>query len=203
MTKNTRSNTEELADPSATLEKLSATVQKQSAAQTESNRRVTETFRELEKNSREMESRLENKIEECYERMCAMLDKKLSKSSSPMEEQSEPHRQPIHSINLVDDQPQPYRHLNHQVHFSTLEPGRSSRNEDLVERGQVVKNRDGLLKKIDLPMFDGGDAYAWLALAERFFRIGVMMIEREWGWYLLAWQGRYSAGLTVKLIGDI
>lgn len=150
MAKNTRSNTEEQADPSVVLEKLSATVQKQAAAQTKSDRRFTETFCELERNSRELESRLENKIEECYERMCAMLDKKLSKSSSPVEDQLEPYRHPNRTINLGDEQPQPYRHPNHQVHFSNSEHGRSSRGDDMIERSNVVKTRDGLLKKIDL-----------------------------------------------------
>lgn len=75
-------------------------------------------------------------------------------------------------MNLGEEQPQPYRHPNHRVHISNSEPGRSFRNEDQTERYQVVKTRDGLLKKIDLPAFDGGDTYAWLALAEIFFRIG-------------------------------
>lgn len=172
MTKNTKSSTEEQADPPAALEKLATTLQKQSAAQIESDRRFTETFRELEKNSREMESRLESKIEECYERMCAMTEKKLSKSSNSAEEQSQPYRHPNHQVSLGEEQPQPYRHPNHQVNISNSEPGHSSRNEDNAERYQVVKTRDGLLKKIDLPAFDGGDTYVWIALAERFFRIG-------------------------------
>lgn len=116
-------------------------------------------FGELEKNARAMESRIESsleaKIEACYERMCDRLEKKLSKT-----------------IDVPDESPPPYRHPNYQVHHSNLEPGRSSRNEDMVDRNSVVGSKDRLLKRVELPIFEGDDAYGWFALAERYFRIG-------------------------------
>ena len=87
--------------------------------------------------------------------MCAQLEKKLSKL-----------------IDFSDKSPLLYRHPNYQVHTSTSEPGRSLRNEDAVDRTTVVGSRERMLKHVELLVFDGVDAYAWFALAERSFRIG-------------------------------
>ncbi|KAL1220176.1 hypothetical protein V5N11_008198 [Cardamine amara subsp. amara] len=36
----------------------------------------------------------------------------------------------------------------------------------------VLENRNGMLKKIELPVFDGIRPYGWITQAERFFRLG-------------------------------
>ncbi|KAL1190125.1 hypothetical protein V5N11_015546 [Cardamine amara subsp. amara] len=36
----------------------------------------------------------------------------------------------------------------------------------------ILENRNGLLKKIELPVFDGTRPYGWITQAERFFRLG-------------------------------
>lgn len=35
-----------------------------------------------------------------------------------------------------------------------------------------MDDRDSWIKKVELPTFSGDDVYGWIALAERFFRIG-------------------------------
>ena len=87
--------------------------------------------------------------------MCARLEKKLSKA-----------------IDVPDESPPRYRYPNNQVHNANWEPGRSSRNENAVDRTSIVGNRERMLKRMELPVYDGCDAYGWLALAERFLRIG-------------------------------
>lgn len=102
-----------------------------------------------------IEASLEAKIDACYEKMCARLEKKLSKS-----------------VEVPEDSPQPYRHPNFQVHHSNSEPSRSIRPEETVNRNQIVANREKMLRRVELPVFEGDDPYSWFALAERFFRIG-------------------------------
>ena len=157
--KNTRQTSENQSDHPLTMESLAMTLRDHTSSQVDTNRRFAESFHELEKNAKAMESRIEEtleaKIEACYQKMCDRLEKKLSKS-----------------IDVSDESPPPYRHPNYQVHNSTLEPGRSSRNEDANDRTTVVGSRERMLKRVELPVFDGVDAYAWFALAERFFRIG-------------------------------
>ena len=157
--KNTRLTSKNQSDHPMTMESLATTLRDHTASQVDTNRRFAESFHELEKNAKAMELRIEEtleaKIEACYEKMCARLEKKLSKS-----------------IDVSDESPPPYRHPNYQVHNSTSEPGRSSRNEDANDRTTVVGSRERMLKRVELPVFDGVDAYAWFALAERFFRIG-------------------------------
>lgn len=88
--------------------------------------------------------------------MWERLEKKLSKT-----------------IEVSDESPPPpYRHPNYQVHHSNSEPGRSFRNEEGIDRNMIVGSREKMLKRVELPIFDGGDAYGWFALAERFFTIG-------------------------------
>lgn len=158
MTKKTKDAGDNQSEPLVTIEGLSSTLQEHTSAQVETNRRFTESFVELEKNAKAMESRIEKsleaKIEACYEKMCDRLEKKLSKS-----------------IEIGDDSPPPYRHPNYQVHHSNMEPDRSVRNEETVDRSFVVGNKDKMLKRVELPVFDGEDAYGWFALAERYFRI--------------------------------
>ena len=159
MTKNTRQASENQSDPPITMDSLATMLRDHTASQIDTNRRFTESFHELEKNAKEMESRikasLEAKIEACYDKMCAQLEKKLSKL-----------------IDFSDKSPLLYRHPNYQVHTSTSEPGRSLRNEDAVDRTTVVGSHERMLKHVELLVFDGVDAYAWFALAERSFRIG-------------------------------
>ena len=42
----------------------------------------------------------------------------------------------------------------------------------MVDRNTGVENREGMLKRVQLAIFDAADAYCWFALAESFFRIG-------------------------------
>ncbi|KAL0744924.1 hypothetical protein Bca101_101029 [Brassica carinata] len=157
--KNTRLAGENQSDHPMTVESLATMLRDHTASQVDTNRRFAESFHELERNAKAMESRIEEtleaKIEACYEKMCDRLEKKLSKS-----------------IDVSDESPPPYRHPNYQVHNSTLEPGRSIRNEDVSDRTTVVGSRERMLKRVELPVYDGCDAYGWLALAEHFFRIG-------------------------------
>ncbi|KAF8085678.1 hypothetical protein N665_0652s0006 [Sinapis alba] len=37
--------------------------------------------------------------------------------------------------------------------------------------GSVLNNREGLLRKVEMPLFDGANPYSWIARTERFFRI--------------------------------
>lgn len=60
---------------------------------------------------------------------------------------------------------------NNQVPNTTLEPGRSPRIEEVRVQNTLGDHRD-MIKRVELPIFDGDDAYGWIALAERFFRIG-------------------------------
>lgn len=159
MPKETRGDGVSQMETTMTLDGLATTLQEHTASQVEMNQRFTESFFELEKNAKAMESRmeasLEAKIEACYEKMCERLEKKLSKS-----------------IEVSDDSPPPYRHPNYQGHQSTSDLGRSGRQDEVADRNTVVGSRDRMLKRVELPIFDGADAYGWFALAERFFRIG-------------------------------
>lgn len=85
---------------------------------------------------------LEQRLDVKFEAILRKLDKR------PMEETS----LPSNPITLSQDP---------QVHFSNTEPGRSFR-----------ESRDSLIKKVELLTFSGEDVYGWIALAERFFRIG-------------------------------
>ena len=100
MTKRTKDTGDGQADPPVTLDLLAATLRDQSTVQIETNRLFTECFFKLEKNAKEMESRIEasieSRIEACYEKMCARLEKKLSKA-----------------IDVPDESPPPYRHSNY------------------------------------------------------------------------------------------
>ena len=159
MTKKTRDGGDSQSELPITLDGLASTLQEHTASQIATNRLFTDSFCELEKNAIAMESRieasLEAKIDECYEKMCARLEKKLSKS-----------------IEVPDDSPPPYRHPNYQVHHSNMEPGRSVRMDEMGDRNSIVGSRERMLKRVELPIFDGTDPYGWFALAERFFRIG-------------------------------
>lgn len=59
-----------------------------------------------------------------------------------------------------------------QVRSSNSEPGRSIRMEENQNREMLVESREGFVKRIELPIFSGDDIYGWIALAERYFRIG-------------------------------
>lgn len=36
----------------------------------------------------------------------------------------------------------------------------------------AISDHREMMKRVELPIFDGEDAYGWIALAERFFRLG-------------------------------
>ncbi|KAF8107954.1 hypothetical protein N665_0116s0151, partial [Sinapis alba] len=59
-----------------------------------------------------------------------------------------------------------------QVRSSPSEPGRSNRLEDDRNGNVLIESRDSFLKRVELPVFSGNDIYGWIALAERYFRIG-------------------------------
>lgn len=59
-----------------------------------------------------------------------------------------------------------------QVRSSNSEPGRSFRMEENRNREVLVESREGFVKRVELPIFSGEDIYGWIALAERYFRIG-------------------------------
>ena len=181
MTKKTKDGGDSQSDPLMTLEGLASTLQEHTTSQIATNRRFTDSFCELEKNAEAMESRievsLEAKIDEFYEKMCARLEKKLSKS-----------------IEVSEDSPPPYRHPNYQVHHSNLEPVRSVRMDETVDRNMIVGSRERMLKRVELPIFDGADPYGWFALAERFFRIGgfdertkLEVVSVSLAGYVLSW----------------
>lgn len=58
-----------------------------------------------------------------------------------------------------------------QVHTSTSEPDRSIRIEEVRVPNALSDYRE-MMKRVELPIFDGEDAYGWIAVAERFFRMG-------------------------------
>lgn len=126
ITKNTISD-EVQEDQLVTMEKLAELFQQHTTAQNDSNRRFTELVMEIEKNARDLESRLENKIKVCYAKMCATIDKKLSKR-----------------VDLFDDSPPSYRHQNYQVINSNSKPSRSGTPEDTGDRSQVIGGGDKL-----------------------------------------------------------
>ena len=59
-----------------------------------------------------------------------------------------------------------------QVRSCNSEPGRSFRMEENRNREVLVESREGFVKRVELPIFSGEDIYGWIALAERYFRIG-------------------------------
>lgn len=61
---------------------------------------------------------------------------------------------------------------NTQVRHSNSEPGHSTRNRDPRLRNSSLANRDSLLKKIEMPIFEGVDTYGWIVKVERYFCLG-------------------------------
>lgn len=131
--------------PSGNLETLSAQV----AEQRETSAQMRGSIEEIRSSMVELEQRLDMKFE-------AIL-KKLDKR--PMEEVI------VHQSPIVTSR-------EAQVPIPNLEPGRSYRESDETVRLPLMDSRESVLKKIELPIFSGEDAYGWIALAERFFRIG-------------------------------
>lgn len=130
---------------SGNLESLSLQV----TEQRETTIQLRESIDEVRSSMTELEQRLDVK----FEAILRKLDKR------PMEETS----LPSNPITLSQDP---------QVHFSNTEPGRSFREFGDTVRFPITESRDSLIKKVELPTFSGEDVYGWIALAERFFRIG-------------------------------
>lgn len=85
--------------------------------------------------------------------------------------------------------PQPYHHPNHQVRASSSEHGRSFRSDEIGNKNTVVGTHDAMLKRVELPTYDGSDTYGWFALAEKFFALEVTMVEGSWRLFmLLRWE---------------
>lgn len=131
--------------PSGNIDVLSAQV----AEQRETSAQMRGSIEEIRSSMTELEQRLDLKFE-------AIL-KKLDKR--PMEEVIT-HQSPI------------VLSREHQVPISNLEPGRSYRDSEGTVRFPMMDSRESVLRKIELPIFSGEDVYGWIALAERFFRIG-------------------------------
>lgn len=163
MKKSLRNQSEE--EP-VTLESLSKTLRDHTAAQYETNiefrasihaleLKSMSKIEDLERKSQDRYKELQMKMDSNFERLCNLIAKKDSKA-----------------VDVSEASPPPYRHPNYQVHQSNLEPGRSFRSDEGVDRNTVTERKDGLLKRVELPSFSGDDTYGWLALAERYFRIG-------------------------------
>lgn len=154
------------ASQAVTLESLSQTLMKHTTAQLEKDEELRASIKimesrsqtridQMESNSKEMFAELKAQIDSTFEKMIGLMAKRDSKSPE-----------------VTEIPPPPYRHPNHQVYVSNSEPGRSVRSEESGDRNSVVASRERLLKRIELPVFAGDDAYGWMALAERYFRIG-------------------------------
>ncbi|ESQ48928.1 hypothetical protein EUTSA_v10022336mg [Eutrema salsugineum] len=57
-----------------------------------------------------------------------------------------------------------------QVRFPDSATDNHHRSTDSSTGNTIINSREGMLKRIDLPVFDGADVYGWIALAERFFQ---------------------------------
>lgn len=55
-----------------------------------------------------------------------------------------------------------------QINLSNSEP-----------RCSFLGNRDGLIKKVEMQVFDGENTFGWIAKVERFFRIGAYSEEEK------------------------
>lgn len=64
------------------------------------------------------------------------------------------------------EQPEPSRHSS-PVSYSS-----DPHHQDGEARNLPLENRSGLLRKIEMPVFDGSQPYEWLSKVERFFRVG-------------------------------
>lgn len=60
---------------------------------------------------------------------------------------------------------------DNRVHNSDSIPGRSPTMGEARVQNAISDHRE-MMKRVELPIFDGEDAYGWIALAERFFRLG-------------------------------
>lgn len=139
--------------PSTTVESLSATMTTQMTTQLteqrETNAKVQASMEQMEQ---QFNSRLDSKIEELFQR--------LAKQKAIVEE-------------MTEDQFPISQHRDQHVYHSNMEHGRSSREEEVERfRFPLMDNRESMTKRVELPIFSGDDAYGWIALAERFFRIG-------------------------------
>lgn len=130
---------------SGNLESLLAQV----AEQRETSTQLRGSIDEIRSSMTELEQRLDLK----FEAILRKLDKR------PMEEV-------ILHPNPVDLPQEP------QVRLTNTEPGRSFRESHDTVRFPMLDDRDSFIKKVELPIFSGEDVYGWIALAERFFRIG-------------------------------
>lgn len=45
-------------------------------------------------------------------------------------------------------------------------------NEELQDADSRDSNQDGLLRKVEMPVFEGANAFGWIAKVEKFFQIG-------------------------------
>ena len=73
---------------------------------------------------------------------------------------------------VIDDLNRSPTNSQNQVRDSELEPGRSLRSDANRDRPRLIDNRDSLIRRIELPFFNGEDVYGRIALAERYFWIG-------------------------------
>ena len=153
-------------DEPVTMELLSKTLRDHTSSQQETNSEFRAAIRALEEKSMSKIEDLERKSQDHYEELQSKMDSNFSKLCELIAKKDSK------AVEVSEPSPQPYQHPNHQVHQSNWETGRTSRSEEGIERNSLTEKRDGLLKRVELPSFSGDDTYGWLALAERYFRIG-------------------------------
>lgn len=131
------------SSPPVTLDSLSKTMMTMIAAQVELEKQTNTRLGALESKFESMEAKMESK----FAAMMEVLQK------------GEAHRSGKEVWS--DDNPN-IATRPHQVRFSNAEPGRSSRTLENSLGSTIMANRDSLLKKIEMPVFEGIDPYGWI-----------------------------------------
>lgn len=74
-----------------------------------------------------------------------------------------------------EDMPTPYRNPSKQpiqVNKRISEPSGSDTTLGYQRTREIMPDRDSLVRKLDMPLFDGKHPYGWIARMENFFRVG-------------------------------
>ena len=127
---------------------------------------MTTQFAEQRETNANLRSTIESSVEKLEEKFTATIDAKFTELIELMSRSTRSTDEPTMIANPIT---QPYVT---QVPNYNLEPGRSFRVENNRTIAPLMDDRDSLIQKVELPIFSGDDVYGWIALAERFFRIG-------------------------------